>query len=628
MTPDEVKKYMMRKYQDPAEVLSSQLLEYLISKLNVKDKFETAFKHGLLVGKEIAYVGIFNNEPTVWIINPVDFNYDRSPNSPFIEDSEFATTEFRLPPSVVVQLFNEELNDEQIDKIYQSSNSESFDRFDGIVNTEDGVFSQNKYNVYNSNFCKVYHVVWKSLRKIGFLTYLDPNGELQTSLVDEHYEMMEEGGDLDIEWKWIPEVYETWKINDMYIRMRALEGQHKDLDNLYTCKLPYYGVVYDNINSEPVSLMDRLKSYQYLFNIIIFRMEMLLYSDKGKKLMMNINAVPNSAGMDVKKWQYFFETNGIIWYNPEEEGVNYQDVNTMAKEIDLSLVSQIRNYMEFAEYIRTLAGRSVGITDQIEGQIAEREAVTNAKQSIIQSSNIIEPLFSYHSLFKRNILQALIETAKIAYRNSDKMKLTYILDDLSQKTLQIDSMLLDNSTFGLFVSDSIKNEETKETIRQLALAAIQNGQASLSDILNVLRVDNMVEASEMIKLAELKREEREDAQSKAEQEQQERQREFLIQQRREEHEMDIELTIVKEEERRKTAIIEKSLLGASFNPDVDENNNRIPDFLEIAKTQIDEVNKKSRLDLDERKFAHQQKIDKERVENEKEKLKIQKNNKK
>jgi len=349
-TPEEVRKYMEREHQDPAEALGSQLLEYLIQKCDLRRKFNNAFKHGLISAKGILYVGIVNGEPEVWNVNLLRFNYDKSPDIEFIEDSEYATCEYRMTPSEVVKYFGDELTEDQIDRLYSKaeksfSNQQHIDRW-----------LEDDYSNENPNTIRVLHCVWKSLRKIGFLSYIDENGESQETIVDEHYKLNRDAGDISLEWEWIPEVYQTWKIqNDIYVKMNPLEGQFKDLDNLYHCKLPYYGAIYDNMNSQETSLMDRLKVYQYYYNIVMYRLELLLASDKGKKVLMNINMIPDSAGIDIKKWQYFMESTPYMWYDPNEEGTHYNDVNTIAKVIDLSLASDIQKYMEIAEYLRQQA---------------------------------------------------------------------------------------------------------------------------------------------------------------------------------------------------------------------------------------------------------------------------------
>jgi len=591
-TPEEVRKYMEREHQDPAEVLSQQLLEYLIQKCDLRRKFNNAFKHALLSAKGIMYVGVVNGEPEVWNVNSLRFNYDKSPDIEFVEDSEYATCEYRMTPSEVVRYFGDELSEKQIDKLY-SNTERSFSNQQHIDRWLEDDYSTDyfDYSNENPNTIRVLHCVWKSLRKIGFLSYIDENGEMQETIVDEHYKLNRDAGDISLEWEWIPEVYQTWKIqNDIYVKMNPLEGQFKDLDNLYHCKLPYYGAIYDNMNSQETSLMDRLKVYQYYYNIVMYRLELLLASYKGKKVLMNINMIPDSAGIDIKKWQYFMESTPYMWYDPNEEGTQYNDVNTIAKVIDLSLASDIQKYMEIAEYLRQQAGRSVGITDQVEGQIAPQEAVSNTRQSLVQSSYILEWYFDTHHHVKRNVLQALIETAKVCYSNTDQKKIAYFLDDMSQQLLTIDTGLLDNSTLGVFVSSSLRTEETKETIKQLAHAAMQNQMIELSDMIGILRQDNIVEMEETLKVAEKERnqkqQEAQQQQIQAQQEESKAQREFL----KEKHQMDKELIVLRETERRETEIAKASITGMSFNPELDKNKNNINDFLEVAD-QYRQMNK-------------------------------------
>ncbi|MDB4286361.1 hypothetical protein N9933_03580, partial [bacterium] len=446
MTPMEVKKYMEREYQDPAEVLSSQLLEYLIRKCKVRDKFNDGFKHSLLTAEEIFYVGIFNGEPDLWVVNPIRFSCDKSPDTKYIEDGEWATCEYRMTPSEVIGHFTSELTDKQIDKIYE----EYAEYKDNLI--QETTFDFSDYNYEDTNTIRVLHCVWKSLRKIGFLNYIDEDETPQEKVVHETYKLNTKIGDVSIEWEWIVETYEGWKIGrETYIQMQPVPGQLKDIETIHQCKLPYCGALHDNMNSIPTSIMDRLKGFQYFYDIIIYRIELLIASDKGKKVLMNIGSVPTNSNIDLKKWQYFFESNSLMWYDTAEEGNKYLDATNVAKVIDLSLASNIDFYINLAEYVKKQAGESIGVTPQIEGQTGPREAVANTRQNIIQSSHILEPYFELHNNVKRNVLELLLETAKIAYSESKPKKLIYVLDDLSKQIINMDSGLLDGSTLGLFV---------------------------------------------------------------------------------------------------------------------------------------------------------------------------------
>ena len=622
-TPEEVKKYMQREHQDPVEVMSQQLLEYLTQKCDLRRKFNTAFKHGLLSAKGLMYVGILNGEPEVWNVNSLRFNGDKSPDSPFVEDGEYASCEYLMTPSDIIKYFGDELKQSDIDIIYSSWSANK----KAIL--EDDLFAvdENARNYGEANYLRVYHCTWKSLRKMGFLSYKDrKTGSIEEMLVDENYKLNRDAGDLKIEWEWIPETYETWIIKaseNIYLKMQPIPGQFKDIDNLYHCKLPYYGVIYDNLNSQETSLMDRLKVYQYYYNIVMYRLELLLASDKGKKVLMNINMIPDSAGIDIKKWQYFLESTPFMWYDPNEEGTNYADANTVAKVIDLSLVSDIQKYIEIAEYLRNQCGRSVGITDQVEGQIGPNDSVGGTRTALVQSSHILEPYFELHNYVKRNVMQALIETAKIAYSNTKKKKLTYFLDDMSRRIIDLDIGLLDNSTIGVFVSNSAKAEEAKDLIRQLTHAALQNQKVELSDVISVIRQESIVEAEETLKAAEARRMEFEQSknseQIKANAEETEKDRNF--QREKWQHEKD--MVVLKEEERRETEVVKGSLVGASFNPDQDKDSDGINDFIEIAKYGLDAEIKQSKVQLEREQFEHKKVQDQEENKLKKEKMSIE-----
>jgi hypothetical protein len=615
-TPAEVHKYMEREHQDPAEVMSHQLLEYLIQKCELKRKFNEAFKHGLLSAKGVMYVGVMNGEPQAWNVNSLRFRCDKSADTPFTQNGEWATCEYRMTPSEVVAHFGDEMSGKEIDDLYSNYSHHRESKL------RDSLFSFDNYDDDDNSTVRVLHCVWKSLRKIGFLQYLDEDKMPQEMIVDEHYKLDVDSGDIEIEWQWIPEVYETWKIGaDIYKQMQPIPGQFKDIDNLYQCDLPYYGVIYDNMNSEETSLMDRLKPYQYYYNIVMYRLELLLASDKGKKVLMNINAIPDSAGIDIEKWKYFMDASPVMWYDPNEEGTEYNDVNTLAKTIDLSLASDIGKYIELAEYLKTQAGLSVGIPANVEGQSSPYEGKATGQQKLIQSSHILEPYYDLHAHMKRSVLQALLETAKIAYANSGKTKLTYILDDMSRKIIDLDLALLENSTLGIFVQDSAKAEEVQELIRNLAHAAMQSQKVEFSDVIAVVKQKGIVEAEEALKAAEAQRREFEqgmqEQQSQAAAQEAEKQRDF----QREVWEHEKDMAILKEEEKRKTEVVKGGIMGASFNPESDRDQDGVNDFIEIARDGLDADIKVSKQQLEKEKFEHQKEMDKEKVDLEKKKLK-------
>jgi hypothetical protein len=614
-TPEEVKIYMKREHQDPAEVMMSQLFNYIVKEQSVIDKFNKMFFHGSVSAYEVCWIGVINDVPVLQVVNPLYFNCDKSPDTDYIEDGEWGICEWRLSPSQVISFFGSELTDEEIDEIYElNAGTHETDIEDNFIFIGGEV--KNIRNV------RVFHATWKSLKKIGFLTYKEDNQVLQT-IVDENYKLQPE--DIKIEWEWIPEVHEGYKIgNDIYKLMRPVIGQYKSLDNIYNVKLPYHGAIHDNVNSEPVSLLDRMKPWQYYYNIIMYRIEMLMASDKGKIMLMNMNLIPKSEGITLDKWLYYADALKIGFMNPSEEGnktIN-TDVTNSVKEIDMSLVSDIEKYIRLAEYIEQKTGRVVGITPEIEGQIANSALVGNTQQNIAMASNIISPYFKLHDMVKKNVLTSLLELAKYVYSSEEgRKKLVYVLDDMSLEMLSIDAGLLEASTFGFFMGDSNEGFETKQVLQQLAQAAIQNDKAELSDIVKIIKSTSIQETEELLKTAEEKARERE---IEIENVKTENQKQLLEQQEafaEKQHQRELEKIQLKGE----IDLQKQAMLSMGFNEDKDIDKDGEIDIMEVYRKGKETEIKDRQQNLKEKEFEYKKQFDERKLAIEK--LKASKSNK-
>lgn len=608
MTPPEVKKYMAREHQDPAEVLSHQILEYLMQKQDIRGKFNKAWKHALISGREVLWTGTVNGEPTLRVVNPLRFDYDKSPDLDFIEQGEWGVYEMYMGPSEIVQNFGTELTDIEIDEIYEEYHSADSSMPDSAFSfKDDGSFTIGT---------RVIHSEWKALKPFKFLLGKDlETNEYYEDMVDESYELNYEAGDIRITTEWIITKYEGYKLGrDKYAMMREVPGQYKDMENLHVCNLSFIGAAYDNLNSEVTSLIDRMKYYQYLYNILLYRVELLTGSDKGKQLLMNLNMIPKKSGIDIEKWMYFFETTKIGWMDPTEEGnKGNPDITQAAKEVDMSLASDIQKYINLAEYIEKRCGESVGITKQIEGQMSGNDAVGNTQVALVQSANILEPYFETHNNIKRNALQSLIETAKVAYAEYQPKHLNYVLDDMSRSMVDMDYELLENSTYGVFVSNSMKSHEALQMVQQLSHAALQNQKVELSDVIKIMRSESIPEAEEMLRVAEQARMEREQQQSeqtlKAQQQSEEKAREF----KREEWQHELDKVRLEEELKTDRDIQKQLILSMGFAEDKDVDKDGVPDVLEVARYNTDADIKNRALDIKEKEIEAKKQYDEKKL---------------
>ena len=605
-TPAEVKLYMQREHQDPAEILAHQLLRYLFEKESINFKFNQGWKHGLISSYEIFYTGIEAKEPILKVVNPLNFNCGAT--ELFVEDAEWASyTEYKSV-SEIVRMFSDELEDSDIDKLYDIATE--YNEFSGFIE-----------EAYPEKKIAVIHCEWKDLKPIKFLEGIDlETGEPYEMIVDENYKFNKEAGDTNIITKWVPARYEGYKIgNDLYLSMREVPGQYFDLNTPGDCKLSYKGCMYDAMNSEPTSIMDRIKQYQYLYNIILYRIEVLMASDKGKIMFLNSSMIPlgSMKGMTLEKWFNYTFLNKIGLLNPNEEGTRQQDVTQAVKELDLSLVSDIQKYLQLADYIEKRCGESVGVTKQIEGQIGNYEAVRNTQQAIVQAANILEPYFELHSMVKRNVLQALIETAKVAYLTYRPECLSYVVDDIGKEMLKIDYDLLENSTYGIFISNSMRSNEALQMVRQLSHAAMQNQAIELSDVIKIMRSESITEAEEMLKAAEQERREQEQQMQQQQQESQKQLQDSQIAWEKEKIQLEHKNRMEEIDLKGQIELQKQTILSTGFNEDKDLDNDGMPDVLEIYKAGVNADIKMKELDLkqqtlEENKKQHEDKMSLER----------------
>lgn len=594
-TPDEVEKYMQREHQDAAEIMMNQILEYGIKEQHIMDKFNLGWKHGQISGYIIYRSYIKAKRPVFETINPMDFDYDRG-DKLFIEDGEWACYRRWCTVSEIVAEFGDQLTGPQIDDLYARY------PFGTGYALEDFTFFSESDNRRRSDYAvPVYHVEFKSLCKIGFLDYMDDSGEMQSTIVQEGYQFNEEMGDMDIEWQYIPQRHEGYRIStNIYLNMGPVQGQFTDLENLDICKLSYCGGALEDLNSMVVSSVDRIKTYQYFYDIVSYRLELLLATDKGKKVMVNINALPKNIPLD--KWMYYLDATSVVFYDPTQEGARgTPDAGSVAKEIDLSLVGQINRYVELLEYLDNKAGSSLGVPKQMEAQIAPNEAVTNTKQIVIQSSYILEPMFEFHNVIKGNALTNFMNVSKAAYTMHPPKALSYVLDDMSNAMLQVDVEMLDASRYGLYLANSAKAAEVKQLVEQLAHAAMQNNSIAMADVVKITANDNVQEAVEQLELAEAKKAKETQAlqqqQNQAMAEEEEKKRKFLRETWAEQEKQ----IVLKEEERRKTELQKQAMLSVGFNTDKNVDQDKQLDVMEIYKEGM-----KAKIEMDKNDIARQE----------------------
>lgn len=512
VTPKEIDKYLKYNYKTIAEETAYHALNYLRQKLNLDNEFLKGWRDGLISTEEIYYVSSVNGEPLLERVNPLNCDYDKDPDIEFIEDGDWFVRYMQMSPATIYDRFFDLMDEKDLDRMLEyageghyASSSAGKSMTDPIVTFRDS--TTKKYirpGDVDFNLIDVYHGVWRSYKKIGFLTYTDEAGEIQKTIVNEEYKT---SGDETIEWDWIPEVWEGYRIgDDVYIGMGPVEYQHTSVDNVSSRKLPYCGIVYNNINTNPKSLVGLMKPLQYMYIILWYRLELALSRDKGKVVNMDITQIPRGLGISVEQWMHYLTSAGVNFINPYDEGWDIPGREggkpsgfNQITAIDLSMQDIIAGYINLMIKIEDMIGEISGVSKQRQGAISSNELVGNVERAVIQSSHITEPLFWYHNQVKKNAITMLLDVAKHVWKENPGKSIHYIMNDAERVFLNVEEDFL-YSDMDVFIGDNTKQNRDIEAIKTLLQPAMQNG-ATLLEAAEILSSDNLSQIK--MKLAEI-----------------------------------------------------------------------------------------------------------------------------
>lgn len=609
-TPEAIAKYLQKDYKDIAETEAYHALQFLKRKLNLTHEFYKGWKDALIGGEEIYYVGVINGDPYVERVNPMYFDYEHSLDLEFIDDAAWCRRKMIMSATEIYDRFYDKMSERQLNELLElidqrpgaGNNPEirktSMD-YESIKLHKINSFTDNPFDV---DHITVYHCCWKSFKKIGFVTLLNPEtGEAEEFQVDEDYKVT--GTEQSVEWDWIIEVWEGYRIgDDMYIGIQPIEYQHISADNPNSQKLPYTGVVYNNTNSKPRSLVSMMKPLQYMYIVVWYRLELALSRDKGKVAVMDITQIPKSMNIDVNKWMHYLSALGVAFINPYDEGWDIpgreggkpSQFNQLSSW-DLTMSNVIAEYIQLMQKIEDMVAKLTGITPQRQGQIAASELVSNANTAVNMSYHITEPWFWDHNQVKRRVLTMLLNTSKAAWKDN-KRYLNYILDDATRAFVQLsDNFFYED--MDIFVDDSTKNQQYIDQLKQLLQPAMQNG-ASLLDIAEIITLDNMSMIKNRLEEIEQKRMEQMQQQQQAEQQAQQQMAEQQNQLKEEElmlkeAELDLEKYKVdqdryKAEQDNATKITVAQINSYRGAENMDQDMNGIPDPIEIGKQALEQ----------------------------------------
>jgi len=615
--------YMQYEWQDVAESGAQKILKYYYKQQDLDTIFNRAFEDALIAGEQIVFTEALGKELFIRKGDPTKIFTIMSAESIDESGLEALVEVSYQTVSNVLDNFHPYLDTEAIAKLQAFKGISPFGGTSGWTYptygpvgelavpdnsiTASGIFpvSELERTLFATNIdvngnMRVVHCLWKSKRKVKLLkSFNEETGLEEEKYVHQKYKPNKLIGEEIVKEMWVNEWWRGFKIGyDIYVKIEPVPFLSTSLDNISRQEPPVTIQIYNTNTSKAQSLMDICKPFDYMLDVLYFKKKHLTSLMLPDMLVFPTSMMPDN--MDLEEFINYMQTTATIPLDPTAEIDNGALAGKAAGQINntvgANIISAAQNgpLSVIGNLIDTTLqsmDQVTGITQQRQGAIQNRELVGNVERSVTQSSHITEKWFRLNDKFKLRTLRKVMNISIQQFKENPK-KFQYILDDLTSLVLSDEELTaIQASEFDLHVTNSTNDALIMQKIEGLFQVAMQNGTATLSDVLEIYQNESIANATAKLKLREKQREEK--AAEVQKQEQQIRQQLEQAAQEIEDRKVRLEaarleLERYKIDTDRETKLEVAQLQAQSFDPEKDYNNNNEPDYLELKKLDLEQ----------------------------------------
>jgi hypothetical protein len=675
MEPEELQQMTLEEVRDELDsytsvaekwanhVLTSQKAEFVL-----KEKSEDAFRDLLISAREFYHIYEDNSKLgfNVEVANPKNTFFLTTPDRKYISDTTGRAQGAYAAGIVQVMELSEiietfpDLEKEEIDHLRSSlqdyglinvresnlgnpnavpgQDSVQYDTFDPLVlQTRMIIESEMKENNDGlqdflgltsnvSSFGYKYVVVrtyWISKKKIGKLIYLDEMGNEQSMLVDENYKSGTIPTQQSLEWGWINQWYQGYKIGP-------------DIYNIKPFKLlnycPIIGLVHEVKNTEAKSLVDLMKPFQVLYNVCMNQLYKLLEKEVGKVYLTSIRHIPIPKDGDAQDaldiWEMEARNRGVMFIDDSPENLKSPSSFNQFRDIDLTRTQEIQSRYNLAMQLKQECWELVGMSKQRLGSISASESATGTNTAIQQSYSQTEPLFAAHEYVLGQLYQSIIDAALYVESSKPQSTISYITSEGESAFVSVNGSDLKFRDLKVFLTNRPEDQKMFQEIRGLSQAVLQNG-GSLHDIIELYSTNSVRQMKKVFKTLKDRQQQMEDQKIQQQQqqlEQQQQQAESALQQAQQMHQEKIANEDYQKELDRINKVEIATIMAESKGglPDIDMND--VPDALEISKLQYDQDSAAKDYQLKMTDIQNKNRKEAEKMALEREKLQVEREN--
>lgn len=623
-----------KNYVDDRSKQGQDVLDYIRSATKDTILYLSAMFNWCALGECYTYSDV-RGDKIIKECVPVNEAYPVPNANYLVEDFDMFARKMMMSYQQIIDTFDDVLDEKDrkyLEDFYaQSKNATSapillrydqfFERYpdycEKFTKEERELFRKEPIRIHDANpgLYEVWHVVWRGEARRGILTRINEIGLEEQMVVEEDYQFNPETGDINIEWKYEPQVYEGYRIGGrnygIYpIKARPIAYQRNG-------KLPYNGIMEVLPLMGKFSIIKLITPFQIMRNIFIYHREMVI-----AKLKLAILLMPQSLiQSDTEDKIYKMAADSVLIVDDEDDasGTKMQQVRFLQSQMG-DYVTQLTNLIES---IKMEAREMVDMNMQRYGDIAQSSGVGTTQEAISRSSMGSVIIFQMFDEMRRADYDRDIDFGKLAY--IDGLQTTFIDDQRRRRTLSLDVNSFINSDYSTTVRNEQKELDKLRQLKDWAFSAAQNGD--LEAAISAITGDNVAAIKANVEKYMAIKREHEEAMQQMEQQLKQEEIQAKIQEIQAQGEVDARLMELKYAYEMQLKYIDVDMSMLTQTPDDSALKNRLAQEAETNKTNLAQ----QKLQLEREKFqgdmynaAAEREVKREQMENQ---LRIAKTNK-
>ena len=700
----EIEQFFKKDYKSMIEQWATHQHKVDIERFKMDELEERGFRDMLITDREFWHFQMMEDDYEVELWNPVLTFYHKSPDARYISQANWAGKTDMFTVADVIDKYGYLMTEEQLEALEAIYPIRSAGYNIGGMQNDGSYYDATKTHEWNVNMPSLAYrqytsmmagsvldggdivtqilsegedydtagtayllrattCYWKSQRKVGHLTKVADNGEVNTEIITEDYKITDKPiydtrlfknktkdnlvyGE-HIDWIWINEVWggvkigpnipSFWGMNNpggfspIYLgidknKIGPLRFQFKGDSSLYGCKLPVEGAVFSDRNTKSTALIDLMKPYQIGYNIVNNQIADILVDELGTVILLDQNALPRhsmnedwgknnlaKAYVAMKNFQMLPLDTSIT---NTENALNFQHF----QKLDLEQTNRLMSRIQLANYFKQQAYEVIGVNPQRMGQQLSQQTATGVEQAVSASYAQTEMYFIQHcDYLMPRVHQMRTDLAQYYHSTKPSTRLTYITSADEKVNFEINGTDMLLRDLNIFCSTNANHRAILEQLKQMAVQNNTTG-ASIYDLGKVVQSDSVAELNTVLKSSE----EKLNQMKQQEMQQQQQMQEQALQAKAQEEQLKRDFDMKEAEKNRQRDLLVAEIRSAGMGAMVDLDQNMQSDYQDAMKEIRQTEQYQEQTSLERQKESNRNMLASEKNQIEREKIQAQK----